>query len=176
MSQLVRFAQNTNLQHVCHSLCGIFMCLSFPLLYIDRHLRFYCAQNQRFQNKTWFIIYFSRKEIDQAAMIVFTLWVCTLCMGHIMYLKSLALNRCSSTVLSSFASLEYFLFFLLFLLCLLEMLGSHKIFGFLEVLRLLVYDALHIYLDCRGQSNGFSQTLPTCPFSFGQSTAVKHRC
>ena len=67
-----------------------------------------------------------------------------------MYLKCLALNRRSSTGLSSFASLEYFLFFLLFLLCLLEMLGSHKIFGFLEVLRLLVYDTLHMYLDCRG--------------------------
>ena len=126
------------------------MCLSFPLLYIDRHLRFYCAQNQRFSNKTWFIIYFSRKEIDQAAMIVFTLWVCNLCMGSYNVPEKSCLNRCSSTGRSSFASLEYFLFFLLFLLCLLEMLGSHKIFGFLEVLRLLVYDALHIYLDCRG--------------------------
>ena len=89
-------------------------------------------------------------EIDQAAMLYSSHGYVPCVWGHIMYLKSLALNRCSSTGPSSFASLEYFLFFLLFLLCLLEMLGSLKIFGFFEVLRLLVYDALHIYLDCRG--------------------------
>lgn len=100
------------------------------------------------------VVYFSRKEINQAAMILFyghvpCVW------RHIMYLKNLALIDIDALRLDSLHLLPWntsvvLLVFLFFSLCLLEMLGSLNIFGFLEVLGLLVYDALHIYLDCRG--------------------------
>lgn len=72
-----------------------------------------------------------------------------------MYLKNLALIDIDALRLDSLHLLPWntsvvLLVFLFFSLCLLEMLGSLNIFGFLEVLGLLVYDALHIYLDCRG--------------------------
>ena len=98
------------------------------------------------------VVYFSRKEIDQAAMIVFYGYVHCV-WRHIMYLKNLALIdalRLDSLHLLPRNTSVVLLLFSLFLLCLLEMLGSLEIFGFLEVLGLLVYDALHIYLDCRG--------------------------
>ena len=52
--QYILYIQNTHLEHICHSLCSIFMSLSFPLLYIDRHSRIYKQQTVNYLDLTFY--------------------------------------------------------------------------------------------------------------------------